>query len=1528
MEKLKYDGRMDATPDWLLSEADVAQIDFDLERLNPATRRGRLQAAIVDALLPILMWFGRWFAPVIRIPVPSWRLFGGPKLALVTRHADVLWALEHPEIFPVHFNPEVREFAGGRSTFMLALDGPAHHCQRARISGFFTAGVYLEYIAMTSKRAARILRASGGRIDVMKDYFTRVSAEVGGAFLGVELDDPDAFADWTMAMSNANFGDYKGTAVARELAMVGAWRERGVVDRAIAQARRNPAGARGLLAYLIRPDVLGDNDDAIRSVLFGVSVALAPTITIGAGNILAYLQSDFDAFTACVDAACTGNQDRLRTLLIEAGRLRPALYPGQFRYAPRDVEVPGGLFGPRTIRAGDTVMVCTASALRDHRVFARPGRFRPDQADRHDEKGKPRAWLFFGYGDHVCLGDELAMQMMVRLFEELLKLRPEFADGADGRLRRVGPFPRQLWVTFDAPGRPRGQADLICHIPVRVRSPQAIAQLQARVRALGNPVRPDLAAALDGAGIIHFLSLTLIDETVGRHPLHSLILELRADGNDRLALAALVGAIGHELREILALAGLADRSADLVRFLARRSLAVTLRPWGVTGLHYNGSREFPVAVKARQAALAAFAKDAVDFYMRQTSGTSTRPIAAINFVRGLINGEPVTLPPRRSSHKSVRANDLELGELKTRGPCFADMLAVPSRQRLAFMDWRDTSDWDKASAYLGSGSARPAWHITLVVLAVAILLSALPMIAPVWLAGWLAGIGLGASAGLIAGLMSTIGAILILVVTALGTLLLTVALAGFLFIRTLRRQELADRPDTRDPDPDVLRAVAARENAPGHERNHITALSDTKPGWFRRLTLSLAMWGISVLVTHWFRPGFIATMGTIHFASWVRLPSSGKLLFLSNYDGSWNSYLEDFITKVPIGQTAAWTHATGFPRTRLLIREGVRDADAFKRWVRRQQRPTDAWYSRLPELTLDRIRTNTLIHDGLAHAQSDTAARQWLCHFGSAQPTDTLLEASEIQTILFRGLPSRPYGTLLLLQLPDADGARVEVFTTLLSGPEVKHPFPTLNFGEMPPGGNDDDSVAWLALSAQGLLHCGIAGDAQHLDLPSFPFAFTAGMRSRARILGDPEPNGTWWDDRQAGGGSVHAVLQMLHKTPALGTDEARAFTDWFESLGGKVLERIDSEPPNPDLPQRDHFGFRDGVSQPAIRGSFGSTRALPRDLMEPGEFILGYRGNQGHVAPSPRVPIADDPLDRLPDVTVEPASRFPAARKLQRLSPPFRDFGRNGSFVVIRQLEQDVDAFREYTNDQAALLPDLYPGLKSDVATDITADWVAAKMVGRWQDGVPLTARVGPEWRSRDDAAPPRRKGRPFREQRIPLHQADFSFGATDPRGLACPLGAHVRRVNPRDSLLPDDPEGLIVSNRHRILRRGRSYTDQRGGKPRKGLVFIGLCSDIERQFEFLQQRWIGSHSFHGLEGETDPIAGYHGEGAQFTIPTVSGPVRLKHLRNFVMPRGGGYFFLPSRAALEFLVTLQGQARPDAPTRKPADRNGPAKRP
>ena len=223
---------------------------------------------------------------------------------------------------------------------------------------------------------------------------------------------------------------------------------------------------------------------------------------------------------------------------------------------------------------------------------------------------------------------------------------------------------------------------------------------------------------------------------------------------------------------------------------------------------------------------------------------------------------------------------------------------------------------------------------------------------------------------------------------------------------------------------------------------------------------------------------------------------------------------------------------------------------------------------------------------------------------------------------------------------------------------------------------------------------------------------------------------------------------------------------------------------------------------------------------------------------------------------------------------------------MVVRELQQHVAAFWKSLKAGAALIRAHDPS-----ATHVTADWLAERIIGRNIDGH-LLCPSGPL--DADECNQP---------------ENAFGFMKTDPHGIGCPPGSHVRRANPRDGLAKDlaSAETLLnAANNHRILRRGRKYGttlprhDQDDGAER-GLLFICLNSDIARQFEFVQQTWVLNQNFATLFDEIDPLVGPKG---MFTIREQ--PLRRRvEVETFIQSAGGEYFFLPSIPALKYLAAL-----------------------
>ena len=218
---------------------------------------------------------------------------------------------------------------------------------------------------------------------------------------------------------------------------------------------------------------------------------------------------------------------------------------------------------------------------------------------------------------------------------------------------------------------------------------------------------------------------------------------------------------------------------------------------------------------------------------------------------------------------------------------------------------------------------------------------------------------------------------LFVVVLAFAVPLLILAAALYF---SLRAKEQTDWIDSRAPRREVLHAILANENQCA--QNHMVSITQRKPGVTRRITARLAFWIIGALATRQFQPGHLGDIGTIHFARWVMLPGGRDFVFFSNYGGSWESYLEDFITKAHAGLTAVWSNTVGFPVTENLFELGATDGERFKRYARHSMAPTPFWYSAYPDLTTDNIRTNAAVRSGLAAAMTNEEATSWLAQFG------------------------------------------------------------------------------------------------------------------------------------------------------------------------------------------------------------------------------------------------------------------------------------------------------------------------------------------------------------------------------------------------------------------------------------------------------------------------------------------------------------------------------------------------------------------
>jgi Dyp-type peroxidase family len=381
-------------------------------------------------------------------------------------------------------------------------------------------------------------------------------------------------------------------------------------------------------------------------------------------------------------------------------------------------------------------------------------------------------------------------------------------------------------------------------------------------------------------------------------------------------------------------------------------------------------------------------------------------------------------------------------------------------------------------------------------------------------------------------------------------------------------------------------------------------------------------------------------------------------------------------------------------------------------------------------------------------------------------------------------------------------------------------------------------SNAWLAvaISYTGLETLGLPKE----SLRSFPEAFRVGMAARAPELRDEGINDpkTW--EFPFGTGQVHVGLSAFSDSVEKWHDVVAVAREQYDEIAGVTILQTQDFGQQPD--DLNPLGYRDGIDQPPIEGS--GVEPLPGQgrPIKAGEFVLGYPGEAGVPLPAPS-----------PDV-----------------------LGRNGTYIGLRKYQTRVGAFNRF--------------LRANGKTEEDRERLAAKLIGRWRSGAPLT--VAPEV---DDPA----------LGKDPLRNNDFDY-TNDPHGRQVPLGSHIRRMNPRDT----DLARLTDVNLHRVIRRGTTYgppydpnavSDEDDEVPR-GAYFLFISAKAMATIEFLQQEWVNDGNFMRLGDEHDPIIGLQQEDATFTIPREPVRRRVHGIETFNVLRGGEYFFMPSLSALRWL--------------------------
>jgi hypothetical protein len=219
-------------------------------------------------------------------------------------------------------------------------------------------------------------------------------------------------------------------------------------------------------------------------------------------------------------------------------------------------------------------------------------------------------------------------------------------------------------------------------------------------------------------------------------------------------------------------------------------------------------------------------------------------------------------------------------------------------------------------------------------------------------------------------------------VNLIGVPLALLALSPFLllylpfFLVLLRRKERSD-PEICPP-PDRIHAAKLSALEDHYVANQFSAMGTLKPGLFRRSTISFVLWLLDYTARHIYYRGHLARVSTIHFARWVFLDQKRRLLFASNYDGSLDSYMDDFINKVAFGLNVVFSNGVGYPRSNWLVLGGAKDEQKFKYFIRRHELATEVWYNAHPGLTTSDLERNTRIRQGLESSLTDKEAQEWL----------------------------------------------------------------------------------------------------------------------------------------------------------------------------------------------------------------------------------------------------------------------------------------------------------------------------------------------------------------------------------------------------------------------------------------------------------------------------------------------------------------------------------------------------------------------
>ena len=439
--------------------------------------------------------------------------------------------------------------------------------------------------------------------------------------------------------------------------------------------------------------------------------------------------------------------------------------------------------------------------------------------------------------------------------------------------------------------------------------------------------------------------------------------------------------------------------------------------------------------------------------------------------------------------------------------------------------------------------------------------------------------------------------------------------------------------------------------------------------------------------------------------------------------------------------------------------------------------------------------------------------------------TEAQLELDDIQSGVLRPRPTPYAATYIGFRIDDPQAGRALMGRVAQVVTSAANPTSPLA----------DTSVS-VALTYQGLRALGVSQE----TLESFSWEFRQGMAARAVELGDVGESAPENWEQPLGSSDLHVVLVAVapdEERLEAALDRAR---ETYRSMSG--IEAIWRQNCHALPTETEPFGFRDGISHPAIEGS-GVPGTNPKEVpFKAGEFVIGYR-------------------DEL--------------RGVQKTTPEI--VGHNGTYVVFRKLHQRVADFRRFLQTNSNSLDE--------------EELLAAKMMGRWRSGAPLA--LCPFHDDPQLGVDPQRNN-------------DFMFEEDDKAGVKTPGGSHIRRCNPRDASVAGVARIHRMIRRGTaygpLLPEG--VLDDDGAD--RGLMFAFVGANIGRQFEFVQSQWVNDGVFFGAGDDKDPVIGSNGNAGSFTVPRKPVRRRIQGIPNFVVTRGGEYCFMPGLRALRWLADLQ----------------------